>query len=168
MFPSFPYRNIVSSVSFCFQDANYAYATRQGILTKIWACEQLQKFGAHKQASTYLIFAGNSSKGQILWAVSNYIQWDHSIPLQMFACDVRWFTNRRIHFFSVNFHYKLKYFAVESFLVSIPQIVATQIVKLMIFHFLGFRPWLKTVSSTFSSTATVYHLMLQSWYQKTA
>ena len=36
--------NIVSSVSFCFQVANYAYATRQGILTKIWASEHSSNF----------------------------------------------------------------------------------------------------------------------------
>ena len=43
--------NIVSSFSFCFRDANYAYATRQGILTKIRACEHLQNFaGTSKQA----------------------------------------------------------------------------------------------------------------------
>ena len=51
--------NTVSSVSFCFQDANCPYASRQGILTKIQACEHLQKFCEHEQAS-------NSSKGQIL------------------------------------------------------------------------------------------------------
>ena len=62
---------IVSSVSFCFQDANCAYATRQGILTKIRAREQLQKFGEHEQGSTHVIFASNSSKGQILRALSN-------------------------------------------------------------------------------------------------
>ena len=56
----------VSSVSLCFQDVNYAYATWQRILTKtIRACEHLQKFGEHEQASTHLIFASNSSKGQI-------------------------------------------------------------------------------------------------------
>ena len=65
--------NFVSSVSFCFQDANYAYATRQGILTKIRACEHLQKFCEHEQASTPLIFASNSSKGQILRALSNWM-----------------------------------------------------------------------------------------------
>ena len=43
MFPVSHTGNIVSSVSFCFQDANYAYATRQGILTKIRAREHLQK-----------------------------------------------------------------------------------------------------------------------------
>ena len=65
--------NIVSSVRFCFQDANYAYATRQGILTKIRACEHLQKFCEHEQASTHLIFASNSSKGQSLRALSNWV-----------------------------------------------------------------------------------------------
>ena len=39
--------NIVSSVRFCFPDVNYAYATRQGIWTKIRACEQFQKFCEH-------------------------------------------------------------------------------------------------------------------------
>ena len=65
--------NIVSSVSFCIQDANYACATRQGILTKIRACEHLQKFCEHEQASTHLIFASNSSEGQILRALSNWM-----------------------------------------------------------------------------------------------
>ena len=63
--------NIVFSVSFCFRDANCAYATRQGSLTKIRACEHLQKFCEHEQAGTHLIFASNSSKGQILRALSN-------------------------------------------------------------------------------------------------
>ena len=53
--------NIVSSV----QDANYGHATCQGILTKIRACEQLQKSCEHEQASTHLIFASDSSKGQM-------------------------------------------------------------------------------------------------------
>ena len=44
--------NIVSSAIFCFQDA-----------TKIRACEKLQKFCEHEQASTHLIFASNSSRG---------------------------------------------------------------------------------------------------------
>ena len=64
--------NIVSSVCFCFQDANYAYATRQGNLTKIRACEHLQNFCEHEKASTHQIFASNSSKGQILRALSNW------------------------------------------------------------------------------------------------
>ena len=50
-----------------------SYATRQGILTKIRACEQLQKFCEHKQASTHLIFASNSSKGKILRSLSNWM-----------------------------------------------------------------------------------------------
>ena len=70
MLPSFPHGK------HCFQDANYAYATLQGILTKIRVCEHLQKFCEHEQASTHVIFASNSSKGQILRALS-----DHSIAL---------------------------------------------------------------------------------------
>ena len=70
-FPVFHTGNIVFSVSFCFRDANYAYATREGSLTKIRAREHLKKFCEHEQASTHLIFASNSSKGQILRALSN-------------------------------------------------------------------------------------------------
>ena len=67
VFPSFPHgKHCFSSVSFCFQDANCAYASRQGILTKIRACEHLQKFCEHEQAS-------NLSKGQILRALSNWM-----------------------------------------------------------------------------------------------
>ena len=65
--------NIVSSVWFLFQDVDYTYATRQGILTKIRACEHLQKFCEHEQASTQLTFASNSSKGKILRALSNWM-----------------------------------------------------------------------------------------------
>ena len=50
--------NIVSSVSFCFQEANYAYATQQGISTKVQACEHSSNFSEHFQ-----------------------IEWDHSILL---------------------------------------------------------------------------------------
>ena len=65
--------NIVSRVSFCFQDANYAYtyATRQGIFKKIRLCKHLQNLFEHEQVSTHLFFASNSSKGQILRALSN-------------------------------------------------------------------------------------------------
>ena len=73
MFLSFPFRKHCFPVSFCFQDANYAYATRQEVLTKIRACEQLQKICDNEQASTHLIFASNSSKGQILRALSNWM-----------------------------------------------------------------------------------------------
>ena len=59
---------------FCFQDANYAHATRQGILTKIRACEHLQtKFCEHEQANTRVIFVSNSGKGQSLRALSNWM-----------------------------------------------------------------------------------------------
>ena len=36
------------------------------------ACEQLQKFGEHEQASSRLNFASKSSKGKILRAVKNF------------------------------------------------------------------------------------------------
>ena len=74
VFRSFPYgKHCFQCQCFCFQVANYAYATRQGILTKIRACEHLQKFWEHEQASTRVIFASNSSKGQILRALSNWM-----------------------------------------------------------------------------------------------
>ena len=41
------------------------------ILTKTRACEQQQNFCEHEHASTHLIFASNSSKGQILRALLN-------------------------------------------------------------------------------------------------
>ena len=54
-FPVSNTENIVYSVSFCFRDANYAYATWQGILTKVRACEHLQKFAStSKQKKTSL------------------------------------------------------------------------------------------------------------------
>ena len=42
-----------------------------------------KKFCEHEQASTHLIFASNSSKGQILRALSNLMARDHSIPVIM-------------------------------------------------------------------------------------
>ena len=42
-------------------------------IIKVQACEQLQKFCEHEQASTHLIFASNLSKGQILRALSNWM-----------------------------------------------------------------------------------------------
>jgi len=38
--------NIVFSVNVCFQDANYASATRQRILTRIRTCEQFRIFAS--------------------------------------------------------------------------------------------------------------------------
>ena len=43
------------------------------ILTKIRVCEQLQKFCEQDQVSTHLIFASNSSNGQILRPLSNWM-----------------------------------------------------------------------------------------------
>ena len=81
MFPQcFPVSHTRNIVRFCIQDANYACATRQGILTKIRACEHLQKFCEHEQASTHLIFASNSSKGK-MFCEHFQIEWHHSIPL---------------------------------------------------------------------------------------
>ena len=77
MFPSFLYGKhtgkIVSSVSFNFQDAKYPYATLQGILTKIRACERLQKILRTRASEHFLIFASNSREGQILRALSNWM-----------------------------------------------------------------------------------------------
>ena len=42
------------------------------ISTRIRACEQLQKFCEHEQASTRLNFASKSSKGQILLALEDF------------------------------------------------------------------------------------------------
>ena len=42
-------------------------------LTRKRACEQLQKFGEHEQASTRLNFASKSNKGKVLRAVHPYI-----------------------------------------------------------------------------------------------
>ena len=41
------------------------------MLTRMWASEQLQKFCEHEQTITRVIFASNSSKGQILRALLN-------------------------------------------------------------------------------------------------
>ena len=43
------------------------------MLTRVRACEELQKFCEHEQASTRLIFASNSSKGQFLRALLNWM-----------------------------------------------------------------------------------------------
>ena len=59
---------LVSIVNLCFLGVNYASATRQRISTKIRAYE-LQEKNLRAQASTLLIFASNSSKGQIFRAL---------------------------------------------------------------------------------------------------
>ena len=50
-----------------------SYTTREGILRRILAREQLQIFCEHEQASIHQIFASNSSKGQTLLALSNWM-----------------------------------------------------------------------------------------------
>ena len=62
------FEKLVSIVNLCFLGVNYASATRQRILTKIRAYE-LQEKNLRAQASTLLIFASNSSKGQIFRAL---------------------------------------------------------------------------------------------------
>ena len=79
-FSQFPIPETLLPVSvFCFQDANYAYASQQGILTKIRACEHLQKFCEHEQASTHLILQAIRAKAK--FCEHFQIRWDHSIPL---------------------------------------------------------------------------------------
>ena len=65
--------NIVSSVGFCFEDANCAYAARQRILTKIRACEHLQKLLRARASEHLSNFASNSSNGESLRALSNWM-----------------------------------------------------------------------------------------------
>ena len=83
MFPSFPYGKHCFQCQFCFQDANYAYATCQGILTKMRACEHLQKFCEHEQASTHLFLRAIRAKAK--FCEHFQIGWDHSIPLNRAA-----------------------------------------------------------------------------------
>jgi len=59
------YRSGASDRSLCSLNCH------RGILMKIRACEQKQNFCEHEQASTHVIFASNSSKGQILRAPLN-------------------------------------------------------------------------------------------------
>ena len=65
--------SIVSSVFFFLSRCKSCLRYTAGNLTNIRACENLQKFCEHEQASTRLICARNSSKGQILRALSNCI-----------------------------------------------------------------------------------------------
>ena len=81
MFLTFPFRKHCFQWQFLFPRCKLClyYATLQGILTKIRACEQLQKCCEHEQASTHLIFASSSSKAK--FCEHFQIGWDHSIPL---------------------------------------------------------------------------------------
>ena len=81
---------------FSFQDANYAYATWHGILTKIRACKQLQKFCEHEQASTHLILRATRAKAK--FCEHFQIGRDHWIPLLLCLC------NFDLHRFCFFFH----------------------------------------------------------------
>ena len=62
------------------------------ISTRIRACEQLQKFCEHEQASTRLNFASKSSKGQILRALENFqgpFNTPYSITRRLYANRAR-------------------------------------------------------------------------------
>ena len=54
-------------------------------LTRIRACEQLQIFCKHEQASTHLNLTSKLSKGQILRAFENF--YDHLIPLMLLVAS---------------------------------------------------------------------------------
>ena len=64
-------------------NANVAGFTKfwamEQILTRIRACEQLQKFCDHEQACTRLSFASKSSRGQILRALGKFL-WPFDSP----------------------------------------------------------------------------------------
>ena len=80
--------NTASSVSFCFQNANYK---REGILRKIRACEPVEKKRRARtsERSSKFSFASNSSKGQILRCAEHFqIGWDYSIPLIMGLANI--------------------------------------------------------------------------------
>ena len=80
----FPIPETLLTVSvFCFQHANYAYATQHGILTKIRACEHLPKFWEHEQAGTTTLRA---IQAKAKFCEHFQIRWGHSIPL-LFAMN---------------------------------------------------------------------------------
>ena len=85
--------NIVSSVSFCFQDAN-VYGTRKGILKKIRACE-------HEQASTQP-FLRAIRRLNFASTFDFQIGWDHLIPLFLFLRN-NWLKKYR---YEMENHYK--------------------------------------------------------------
>ena len=69
MFQSFCFNHIITDLSFIYIYYKAGLTKFQAIehkLTRMRACEQLQKFFEHEKASTRVIFVSNSSKGQIL------------------------------------------------------------------------------------------------------
>ena len=70
MFQPFCFNHIITDLSFIYIYIYYKagltkFQAIEHKLTKMRACEQLQKFFEHEKASTRVIFARNSSKGQI-------------------------------------------------------------------------------------------------------
>ena len=80
MFPSFPCETQCFSVSFCFQDINYAYATRQGSNFKKNPSMQAYAEILRALTSEHLSnFCEQFEQGQILRALSNWMgQFDTS------------------------------------------------------------------------------------------
>ena len=70
MFQRFCFNRTITDLSFIYVSK---FRAIEHTLTRMRACEQLQKFCEHEQASTRVIFANNSSKGQILRALLNRI-----------------------------------------------------------------------------------------------
>ena len=75
MFQPFCFNHIITDLRM-YKKNNYKggltkFRAIEHMLTGMRACEQLQKFCEHEQASTRVIFASNSSKGQILRALLN-------------------------------------------------------------------------------------------------
>ena len=75
MFQPFCFNHIITDLSFIYIYIYIYIYYKAGLtkfqaiehkLTRMRACEQLQKFLEHEKASTRVIFASNSSKGQIL------------------------------------------------------------------------------------------------------
>ena len=69
MFPSFQHRKYCFQCQFMFSRCKLCL----GYTTKIRASKHLQNFCELEQAGAHLIFASNSSKGQILQALSNWM-----------------------------------------------------------------------------------------------
>ena len=74
MFRSFPYTgNIASRLSFLFSRCKLCLRYTAGNFNENPSKRALAKICEQEQASTHLIFASNSSKGQILRALSNWM-----------------------------------------------------------------------------------------------
>ena len=81
-FSDFPTGNIVSAVSCCYQDANYAYATRQEILAEAMI-SNCKHFESTSKRALVLFLRANWSKAK--FREQFQIEWDYSIPLTFYA-----------------------------------------------------------------------------------